>query len=48
VGCDAAGHLTVISSEPVGVHPKAFALSLEPEGGRPAPTGPILLAGSNE
>ena len=45
---DAAGHLTVISSEPVGTRPKAFALSLEPEGGRPSPTGPILLAGSNE
>ena len=45
---DAAGHLTVISTEPVTVRPKAFAVTLEPEGGRPAPTSPPLLAGSTE
>jgi len=43
---DAAGHLTVINTEPVAAHP-TFALTVEPEGGRPAPTGPMLLVGSN-
>lgn len=45
---DAAGHLTVINSQPVAGHPKQFAVTLEPEGGRPAPTGPMLLVGSAE
>jgi anti-sigma-K factor RskA len=45
---DAAGHLTVISSAPVAVHPKAFAVTVEPEGGSPGPTTPILLVGSPE
>jgi anti-sigma-K factor RskA len=45
---DAAGELNMISREPVAVRPKAFALTLEPEGGRPAPTGPMLLVGSSE
>src|SRR5262245_61741557 len=45
---DAAGHLTVISSEPVAARPTAFAVTVEPEGGRPAPSGPMLLVGSNE
>jgi anti-sigma-K factor RskA len=30
--------------EPVGGSPKGFAISLEPAGGVPAPTGPIVLA----
>jgi anti-sigma-K factor RskA len=45
---DAAGHLTVINSAPVTARPKAFAVTVEPEGGRPAPSGPPLLAGSAE
>ena len=45
---NAAGQLNMINSEPVAVHPKAFALTVEPEGGRPAPTGPMLLVGSSE
>ena len=45
---DAAGRLNMISSEPVVARPKAFALTVEPEGGRPAPTGPMVLVGSSE
>jgi anti-sigma-K factor RskA len=45
---DAAGHLTVVNSGPVAGHPKQFAVTLEPEGGRPGPTGPMLLVGSSE
>lgn len=45
---DSAGRLTVINSEPVAARPKAFALTIEPEGGRSSPTGPMLLVGSNE
>jgi len=45
---DAAGHLTVINSAPVTAHPKAFAVTLEPAGGSPGPTSPLLLVGSSE
>ena len=45
---DSAGHLTVINNAPVSVHPAAFAVTLEPEGGSPAPTSPILLVGSSQ
>jgi anti-sigma-K factor RskA len=45
---DHAGQLTVISRAPVAARPKAFALTLEPEGGRSAPTGPMLLMGASE
>jgi len=45
---DADGHLSVVSSAPVTVHPNAFALTVEPEGGRPAPTTAPLLVGSSE
>jgi len=45
---DAAGHLTVINNAPVSAHPTAFAVTLEPEGGSPGPTTPILLVGSSQ
>jgi anti-sigma-K factor RskA len=31
---------------PPGIAPKAFAVTLEPAGGRPAPTGPMVLVGA--
>ncbi len=31
---------------PPGIVPKAFAVTLEPAGGRPAPTGPMVLVGA--
>ena len=46
VAPDAAGRLNVVSGAPVAVRPKAFALTIEPEGGRPAPTGPMFLLGA--
>jgi anti-sigma-K factor RskA len=30
---------------PPGVEAKAFAITLEPEGGMPQPTGPMVLVG---
>jgi anti-sigma-K factor RskA len=41
-----AGELSVVSSPNAPAQPKAFALTIEPEGGRPAPTGPMFLLGS--
>lgn len=35
-----------VNSPPVSATPKAFAVTIEPEGGRPAPTGPMLLLGA--
>jgi anti-sigma-K factor RskA len=31
---------------PPGIDPKAFAVTLEPSGGRPQPTGPMVLVGA--
>ena len=45
---DAAGHLTVINSQPVAAHATTFAVTLEPEGGSTGPTTPVLLAGSSQ
>lgn len=44
---DAAGYLSVVNGAPVKTRPKAFALTNEPAGGRPAPTGAMLLLGAN-
>ena len=44
---DAAGHLTVVNTGPVAAHPKTFAVTLEPAGGSPGPTTPMLLVGSS-
>lgn len=41
-----AGELSVVSAPRAPARPKAFALTIEPEGGRPAPTGPMFLLGS--
>lgn len=41
-----AGELSVVSTPNAPARPKAFALTIEPEGGRPAPTGPMFLLGS--
>ena len=30
---------------PQGIAPKAFAVTLEPAGGKPQPTGPMVLVG---
>jgi anti-sigma-K factor RskA len=40
------GELSVVSTPSAPARPKAFALTIEPEGGRPAPTGPMFLLGS--
>lgn len=40
------GELSVVSTPTAPSRPKAFALTIEPEGGRPAPTGPMFLLGS--
>lgn len=40
------GGFSVVTSPSVTTRPKAFALTIEPEGGRPAPTGPMFLLGS--
>jgi anti-sigma-K factor RskA len=40
-----AGDVGVISRPAASSAPKAFALTIEPEGGRPAPTGPMFLLG---
>jgi anti-sigma-K factor RskA len=42
-----AGVITASRSfavQPVGTQSPGFAISLEPSGGRPEPTGPILFA----
>ncbi len=40
------GELSVVSTPNSPTRPKAFALTIEPEGGRPAPTGAMFLLGS--
>ena len=40
------GGFSVVTSPSVTSRPKAFALTIEPEGGRPAPTGAMFLLGS--
>jgi anti-sigma-K factor RskA len=41
-----AGQADAIATIPAGVAPTAFALTIEPEGGSPAPTGAMYLVGS--
>ncbi len=41
-----AGELSINSAPNPPSRPKAFALTIEPAGGRPAPTGPMFLVGS--
>ncbi len=43
---DAAGRYTVITRAPGGVTPTAFAVTIEPAGGLPAPSGAFYLLGS--
>lgn len=44
--CDANGEGAVVMPEiPSGVAAKAFAVTVEPEGGMPQPTGPKVMAG---
>ena len=43
---DAAGRYTLISQAPAGVTPTAFALTIEPAGGLPAPSGAFYLLGA--
>jgi anti-sigma-K factor RskA len=46
---DAHGSATVINPPlPAGVQAKAFAITVEPEGGSSAPTMPIVLVGAGE
>jgi len=46
---DAHGSATVINPPlPAGVQAKAFAITVEPEGGSAAPTMPILMIGAGE
>jgi anti-sigma-K factor RskA len=40
---DAAGRFTVITPSPAGVTPTAFAVTIEPAGGLPAPSGAFYL-----
>ncbi|BCS34941.1 hypothetical protein TBR22_A41670 [Luteitalea sp. TBR-22] len=45
---DASGGATVVIDSPPGVpSPKGMAVSVEPDGGSPAPTGAIVLAGTS-
>lgn len=41
-----AGGFSVVTPTTLPAAPKAFALTIEPEGGRPAPTGAMFLLGS--
>ncbi|MGH9683805.1 MAG: anti-sigma factor [Candidatus Acidiferrales bacterium] len=42
----AAGRITSLTAQvPPGIAPKAFAVTLEPAGGKPQPTGPMVLVG---
>ena len=43
---DAAGRFTLITRVPGGVTPTAFAVTIEPAGGLPAPSGAFYLLGS--
>ena len=40
-----AGANRIIANVPPGTQAKAFAVTLEPRGGKPAPTGPFVLLG---
>jgi anti-sigma-K factor RskA len=42
----ASGEFSVVVAPTAFATPKAFALTIEPEGGRPAPTGAMFLLGS--
>jgi anti-sigma-K factor RskA len=42
---DAAGRAAAVFEPAAGAEPSGFALSIEPEGGVPAPTGALYLAG---
>jgi hypothetical protein len=43
---DAAGRYTLITTAPAGVTPTAFAVTIEPAGGLPAPSGAFYLLGA--
>ncbi len=43
---DAAGRYTLITRAPAGVTPTAFAVTIEPAGGLPAPSGAFYLRGA--
>ena len=43
---DGAGHMRGVARTPSAIEPKAFAVTIEPEGGVPAPTGAMYLLGS--
>ncbi len=43
---DAAGRYTLITPTPAGVTPTAFAVTIEPAGGLPAPSGAFYLLGA--
>ena len=43
---DGSGRYSVLAQSPRGVQPTAFALTIEPAGGVPAPTGATYLLGA--
>lgn len=43
---DAAGRASLVTDMPPGTQPVQIALTIEPAGGVPAPTGAVLLAGA--
>lgn len=43
---DAAGRVETVMPSPSGVEPTAFALTVEPAGGSPGPTGAMFLVGA--
>ncbi len=43
---DAAGRFETVVPSPAGIEPTAFALTVEPAGGSPGPTGAMLLVGA--
>jgi anti-sigma-K factor RskA len=46
VSPDAGGQADALTTVPAGVQPAAFALTIEPAGGSPGPTGAMYLLGS--
>lgn len=46
VSPDEAGRFTMIINTPIGVRPSALAMTIEPAGGLPAPSGAFYLLGS--
>lgn len=46
VSPDPAGRVDTVMPSPAGVEPTAFALTVEPAGGSPGPTGAMLLVGA--